>query len=127
MFNLVQNSVVVLIFCRIMLFSVECLSITKEVNNYYNSSEFEVPSLNFPGQMHRWRLSQFLQKGSERTRDSLLGDLAMSARFLVISAKGRLFGHFFSVAHAVHALLQGLIKLVDMVIGRSTIDSIDST
>lgn len=59
-----------------------------------------------------------LQKGSERTRDSLLGDLAMSARFLVISAKGRLFGHFFSVAHAAHALLQGLIKLVDMVIGR---------
>ena len=67
--------------------------------------------------MHRWRLSQLLQKGSERTRDSLLGDLAMSARFLVISAKGRLFGHFFSVAHAAHALLQGLIKLVDMVIG----------
>lgn len=77
-----------------------------------------MPSLNFPGQMHRWRLSQFLQKGSERTRDSLLGDLAMSARFLVISAKGRLFGHFFSVAHAAHALLQGLIKLVDMVIGK---------
>lgn len=74
--------------------------------------------MNFPGQMHRWRLSQFLQKGSERTRDSLLGDLAMSARFLVISAKGRLFGHFFSVAHAAHALLQGLIKLVDMVIGK---------
>lgn len=51
--------------------------------------EFEVPSLNFPGQMHRWRLSQLLQKGSERTRDSLLGDLAMSARFLVISAVDR--------------------------------------
>ncbi|XP_058821698.1 uncharacterized protein LOC131683602 isoform X2 [Topomyia yanbarensis] len=79
--------------------------------------EFEVPSLNFPGQMHRWRLSQFLQKGSDRTRDSLLGDLAMSARFLVITAKGRLFGHFFSVSHAARALLQGLTKLIDMVIG----------
>ncbi|XP_055636132.1 uncharacterized protein LOC129775415 isoform X2 [Toxorhynchites rutilus septentrionalis] len=79
--------------------------------------EFEVPSLNFPGQMHRWRLSQFLQKGSERTRASLLGDLAMSARFLVITAKLRLFGHFFSVAHAARALLRGLIKLADMIIG----------
>ncbi|KFB52051.1 AGAP004423-PA-like protein [Anopheles sinensis] len=79
--------------------------------------EFEVPSLNFPGQVHRWRLSQFLQKGSERTRDSLLSDLALSARFIVITAKGRLTGHFFSVAHAIRALLQGLIKLVDMVVG----------
>uniref|UniRef100_A0A182NCW1 Uncharacterized protein n=1 Tax=Anopheles dirus TaxID=7168 RepID=A0A182NCW1_9DIPT len=79
--------------------------------------EFEVPSLNFPGQVHRWQLSQFLQKGSERTRDSLLSDLALSARFIVITAKGRLTGHFFSVAHAFRALLQGLIKLVDMVVG----------
>uniref|UniRef100_A0A182QS17 Uncharacterized protein n=1 Tax=Anopheles farauti TaxID=69004 RepID=A0A182QS17_9DIPT len=79
--------------------------------------EFEVPSLNFPGQVHRWRLSQFLQKGSDRTRDSLLSDLALSARFIVITAKGRLTGHFFSVAHAFRALLQGLIKLVDMVVG----------
>lgn len=79
--------------------------------------EFEVPSLNFTGQMHRWRLSQFLQKGSERTRDSLLSDLSMSARFLVISAKGRMFGHFFSIAHAARALLHGLIKLLDMIIG----------
>ncbi|XP_058129825.1 uncharacterized protein LOC131272187 isoform X2 [Anopheles coustani] len=81
------------------------------------TGEFEVPSLNFPGQVHRWRLSQFLQKGSERTRDSLLSDLALSARFIVITAKGRLTGHFFSVAHAIRALLQGLIKLVDMVVG----------
>ncbi|XP_039440636.1 uncharacterized protein LOC120421483 isoform X2 [Culex pipiens pallens] len=79
--------------------------------------EFEVPSLNFPGQMHRWRLSQLLQKGSERTRDSLLGDLAISARFLVITAMGRLFGNFFSVAHAARALLHGLIKLIDMIVG----------
>ncbi|XP_055603337.1 uncharacterized protein LOC129751698 isoform X2 [Uranotaenia lowii] len=79
--------------------------------------EFEVPSLNFPGQMHRWRLSQILQKGSERTRNSLLNDLALSARFLVITAKSRLTGHFFSLAHAAHALLLGLVKLVDMIVG----------
>lgn len=74
--------------------------------------------MNFPGQMHRWRLSQLLQKGSERTRDSLLGDLAISARFLVITAMGRLFGNFFSVAHAARALLHGLIKLIDMIVGK---------
>ena len=62
-------------------------------------------------------MSQFLQKGSERTRDSLLSDLALAARFLVVTARGRIFGHFFSVAHAARAFLNGLLKLVDMAIG----------
>ena len=35
-------------------------------------SEFEVNSLNFPGQVHRWRLTQLLQKGTVRAQDSLL-------------------------------------------------------
>jgi len=35
-------------------------------------SEFEVDSLNFPGQVHRWRLTQLLQKGTVRAQDSLL-------------------------------------------------------
>ena len=67
--------------------------------------------------MHRWRLSQFLQKGSERANDSLLSDLALAARFIVVTAKARLFGHFFSIANAVHAFLNGLIKLIDIIVG----------
>jgi len=35
-------------------------------------SEFEVDSLNFPGQVHRWRLTQLLQKGTVRAQESLL-------------------------------------------------------
>jgi hypothetical protein len=34
--------------------------------------EFEVESLNFPGQAHRWRLTQLLQKGTVRAHESLL-------------------------------------------------------
>ena len=37
-----------------------------------DGSEFDVESLNFPGQVHRWRLTQMLQKGTERARESLL-------------------------------------------------------
>ncbi len=73
--------------------------------------------MNFPGQVHRWRLSQLLQKGSERTRDSLLSDLALAARFIVITARARIFGHFFSVKHAAQAFLDGLMKLLDMIVG----------
>lgn len=67
--------------------------------------------------MHKWRLSQLLQKGTLRAHDSFLSDLALAARFLVITARGRIFSHFFSVCHAVHALLNGLVKVIDMFIG----------
>lgn len=76
-----------------------------------------MPSLNFPGQVHKWQLSQLLQKGRLRAQTSLLNDLALAARFIIVTAKARISGHFFSVAHAAHALLKGLLRLVDMVIG----------
>lgn len=79
--------------------------------------EFDVASLNFTGQVHRWRLSQFLQKGHLRAQDSLLSDLALSARFIVVTALTRISGHFLSVVEAARALLRGLVLLVDMIIG----------
>lgn len=42
--------------------------------------EFEVPSLNFPGQVHRWRLSGLLQSGVLNTHEALLSDLALALR-----------------------------------------------
>lgn len=79
--------------------------------------EFDVASLNFAGQVHRWRLSQVLQKGRSRTQDSLLNDLALSARFIVVTALTRISGHFLSVVESARALLRGLVLLVDMVAG----------
>lgn len=76
-----------------------------------------MPSLNFPGQMHRWQLSQFLQKGYLRTRETLLKDLALAAHFIFITAKARIFGHFFSIVESVRAFLHGILMLVDMVVG----------
>lgn len=84
---------------------------------FFRFSEFEVPSLNFPGQVHLWKLSQFLQKGSEPTRETLLGDLALAAQFIVITARARIIGHFFSVKEAAKAFISGLLKLIDMVVG----------
>lgn len=67
--------------------------------------------------MHRWQLSQCLQKGYLRTRETLLKDLALAAHFIFITAKARIFGHFFSVVKSMRALLHGILMLVDMVIG----------
>lgn len=79
--------------------------------------EFDVPSLHFSGQVHKWRLSQLLQKGTLRAHDSFLSDLALAARFVVVTARARIFSHFFSVVHAAQALLDALIRLADMFIG----------
>nr|CAH7734906.1 unnamed protein product [Callosobruchus chinensis] len=78
---------------------------------------FEVESLNFPGQQHRWRLSQLLQKGIANTHNSLLNDLALAVHFVVVTAKSRIVSHFFSVSQAVKCLLAGLLRIVDVLIG----------
>lgn len=79
--------------------------------------EFEVASLNFPGQSHKWQLSLFLQKGIERTYDSLLNDLALAARFIVVTASSRITGHFLSLKNSVASLFLGLLKICDAVVG----------
>lgn len=74
--------------------------------------EFEVDSINFPGQTHRWRLSGLLQLGRDRRRETLLKDLALAARFIVITAKGRLLSHCFSVSQSLKAFLTGILRLL---------------
>lgn len=73
--------------------------------------------MNFPGQQHRWKLSQLLQKGTENSSNSLLNDLALALRFIFVTAKGRLFSQFFSVKEAAKALLAGLLRILDILVG----------
>ncbi|XP_018576168.1 uncharacterized protein LOC108914771 isoform X2 [Anoplophora glabripennis] len=89
----------------------------KQLEYIRERGEFEVESLNFPGQQHRWKLSQLLQKGTENSHDSLLNDLALALRFIVVTAKGRLISHFFSISQAVKALLLGFLRILDVLIG----------
>lgn len=96
----------------------ECFSMSPtETINRPIYREFEVESLNFPGQQHRWKVSELLQKGTDRTRDSLLNDLALALRFLFVTAKGRLVSHFFSVSQALKALLCGFLRILDILVG----------
>lgn len=45
--------------------------------------EFVVDSLNFPGQVHKWRLTQLLQKGSLRAHSTMLDVRATMELFLL--------------------------------------------
>ncbi|XP_033165249.1 uncharacterized protein LOC117144261 isoform X1 [Drosophila mauritiana] len=89
----------------------------EQLETIRKNGEFDVPSLHFPGQVHKWRLSQLLQKGKLRAQDSFLSDLALAARFVVVTARARIFSHFFSVVQAMHGLLEALTRLADMFIG----------
>lgn len=76
------------------------------------SREFEVDSINFAGQVHRWRLSWLLQRGRDRRRETLLTDLALATRFIVVTARSRLVSHCFSVSQSCKAFLTGLLRLL---------------
>ncbi|XP_044734371.1 uncharacterized protein LOC123296783 isoform X2 [Chrysoperla carnea] len=89
----------------------------KQLESCRERGEFEVDSINFPGQVHRWQLSQLLQKGTERSRETLLKDLALALRFIIVTARNRICSHFFSVIHAIRALGSGLFILLDVLIG----------
>ncbi|XP_005097291.1 uncharacterized protein LOC101859401 [Aplysia californica] len=82
-----------------------------------DKGEFDVASLNFPGQTHRWRLSMLLQKGSERTNKSFLADMSKALSLLIITARNRFCSGFFSVTEAARGWANGLRNLLDIVIG----------
>ncbi|XP_050419885.1 uncharacterized protein LOC126832893 isoform X2 [Adelges cooleyi] len=89
----------------------------KQLESLREQGEFEVASINFAGQSHKWRLTEWLQKGTERNRETLLDDLALALRFVLVTAKARLSSHFFSVTESFKAIFNGVIKLIDVVFG----------
>lgn len=90
-----------------------------------SNREFSVPSVNFPGQMHRWRVSHLLQKGHLRARETLLRDLASAAEYLFVTAKSRIFGRFFSILDSGRAIVNGVLLLIDMMVGIPSLTAYD--
>lgn len=79
--------------------------------------------MNFPGQQHRWKLSELLQKGIHKTKESLLDDLALALRFIFITAKRRIVSPFFSISQSMKALLRGILKILDMLLGMPSLQA----
>ncbi|KAK2155090.1 hypothetical protein LSH36_249g00040 [Paralvinella palmiformis] len=88
-----------------------------QMHSIRRRGEFEVKSKNFPGQVHRWRLTLLLQKGIERAHNTLLNDLALSLRLLIITARNRFYSHFFSLSQSLEGIKTGLWQILDILIG----------
>ncbi|KAG8185351.1 hypothetical protein JTE90_005478 [Oedothorax gibbosus] len=89
----------------------------KQLQNVKESGVFEVESMNFPGQVHKWQLSQLLQKGVKNIHDTLLQDIAHSVHLIVVTGRNRLVSDFFSISHSARAFIHGLAILLDAAIG----------
>jgi hypothetical protein len=54
----------------------------QQLDSVRASGEFEVDSVRFPGQKHRWLLSQVLIKGKQKTRETMRNDIAKALYFV---------------------------------------------
>ena len=82
------------------------------MNIFSVHSEFEVESLHFPGQAHRWQLSSWLQKGCEKAHETLLNDVATAASLIIVTAKNRISSPLFSLSQSLNSFWQGLLMLL---------------
>ncbi|XP_022314520.2 uncharacterized protein LOC111119021 isoform X2 [Crassostrea virginica] len=89
----------------------------KQLDDIWDNGEFDVDSVNFPGQVHKWRLTQLLQKGSQRAHNTMLDDAAISLRLMIITARNRFNSHFFSLTKSARELGRGLWLIFDILIG----------
>ena len=53
-----------------------------QLESLRSSGEFQVDSVQFTGQKHTWRLSKILQKGSDRSQETMYKDLSHALKLL---------------------------------------------
>ena len=53
-----------------------------QLESIRRNGEFQVDSVQFSGQKHTWKLSEALQKGSDRSTETMHSDLSHALRFL---------------------------------------------
>ncbi|KAH3757038.1 Mariner Mos1 transposase [Pelomyxa schiedti] len=80
-------------------------------------AEFDVPSVNFPGQFHLWKLSRLVQTGHERVNGALVGSMAAALRVVVVWMPNRIIGNFFSVKNGIKNILRGVRGIADLLVG----------
>ncbi|CAH2037993.1 unnamed protein product, partial [Iphiclides podalirius] len=98
----------------------------KQLHSIREKGEFEVPSRHFPGQCHVWRVAGWLQRGRARAREELYCHVARAVALLVVVARDRLTrDEPLSVIAGGKALLRGLHRLLDVLIGMPSLEARD--
>ncbi|CAF4746596.1 unnamed protein product [Rotaria sp. Silwood1] len=74
------------------------------------TGEFEVNSIHFPGQRHRWRLSNLLQSGIQPANEVLYKELSWALYILIIYALDRIISNCFSFKATLRSWKQGFVN-----------------
>ncbi|CAF4984027.1 unnamed protein product [Rotaria sp. Silwood1] len=74
------------------------------------TGEFEVNSIHFPGQRHRWRLSNLLQSGIQPANEVLYKELSWALYMLIIYALDRIISNCFSFKATLRSWKQGFVN-----------------
>jgi len=88
-----------------------------QLESIRRTGEFQVDSVQFSGQKHTWRLSQILQKGADRSTETLYNDMSYALKLLVVTAKDCLVGKCFSVRESVNGWSEGGMNIIDIFFG----------
>ena len=73
----------------------------KQLQEVRRNGTFSVPSKNFPGATHCWKITQFLQRGNELSNNDFKAFLARAYYFTFFVARNRVIGRVLSIRDAV--------------------------
>ena len=73
----------------------------KQLQEIRRKGTFSVPSQNFPGATHCWKITQFLQRGNEPSNDDFKSFLARAYFLTFIFARNRVTGRVVSIKDAI--------------------------
>lgn len=91
---------------------------SKQLKNLRQQGEFTVPSQNFPGQDHKWRVTSLLQKGTHKIKESFYDDMAKGTHQIIISIPNRIYkGKYVTLKSSLKNLLYTFVDLPMLLIG----------
>ncbi|XP_046960086.1 uncharacterized protein LOC124530126 [Vanessa cardui] len=98
----------------------------KQLHSIREKGEFEVPSRQFPGQTHVWRVAGWLQRGSARAREELYCHVARAIALVVVVSRDRLLrDEPLSLIAGAKAFMEGLHRLMDIIFGMPSLEARD--
>ena len=90
-----------------------------QLKDLREKGEFKVDS-NFPGQVHTWKVSKILQKGTNKIKDDFKKGLARTGHQFIMSIPNRIYKGDFSLKNGLKNTLESLLDVPRLFIGKSS-------
>ncbi|CAD5123849.1 DgyrCDS12155 [Dimorphilus gyrociliatus] len=90
----------------------------EQLTSIRREGTFKVKSINFPQYFHKWKLSKFLQKGTQLVMEDFYDGLAKALYLFIVLAKRMLLSRrSLSLYNSVKNLTKAFLGLIDVLVG----------